>query len=102
MDAGKDRAVCAGTVIQCELKELLRLLHCLAGFYLYGTEIGLAEGIKVDLLLEERLYFYLREVDLVVRGEESVVVACRCLLRLLCCVSGLSLCLCLLCSRCAD
>ena len=55
MDSAENDAVCACSVVQSELKELLTLLYCLAGLDLDGSEVGLAEGVEVDLVLEERL-----------------------------------------------
>ena len=45
MDIGKNDPVCACSIIQSELKELLGLLYCLASLYLHCTEIELREGI---------------------------------------------------------
>ena len=53
------------------MKKLLALRNGLAVLYLHGTEIRLAESIKIDLLFEEILYLHLREVDLAVRREET-------------------------------
>ena len=55
MDTGKNDPVCACSIIQSELKELLGLLYCLASLYLHRPEIGFAEGVEIDLLLKERL-----------------------------------------------
>ena len=55
MDTGKNNPVCACSIIQSELKELLGLLYCLASLYLHRPEIGFAEGVEIDLLLKERL-----------------------------------------------
>ena len=74
VNTGKDHAVCAGSIVQDELQELLGLRNCLAGFYLHRPEIGLAEGVKVHLLLEERLNLHIREVNAVVRCKESALV----------------------------
>ena len=55
MDTGKNNPVCACSIIQSELKELLGLLYCLASLYLHRPEIGFAESVEIDLLLKERL-----------------------------------------------
>ena len=55
MNSGKNDAVSAGSVVQDELQKLLGLRNSGAFFYLYRPEIGLAEGIEIDLLLKERL-----------------------------------------------
>ena len=68
VDTAQDRTVCACTVIQRKLKQLLGFLDCLACFYFHCTEVRLAEGVKIDLLFKERLYLYIGEIDLVVRG----------------------------------
>ena len=47
-----------------------------------------AEGVEVYLLLEQRLYLYVGEVDLLVRGEEAVVVTCG--LDFFCCALALA------------
>ena len=76
MNTGKDGAVGAGSVVQSELQKLFGFLYCFACFYLYCAEVRLGEGLEVYVLLEQRLYLYVGEVDLLVRGEEAVVVAC--------------------------
>ena len=55
MDSGKNRAVFARAVIQGELQKLLALGHRDALFHLHGTEIGLAERVEIDKLLEQGL-----------------------------------------------
>ena len=55
MNSGKNDAVSAGSVVQDELQKLLGLRNSRALRYLYSTEIRLAEGIEIDLLLKERL-----------------------------------------------
>ena len=62
-DAGEDHAVFAGAVVQDELQELVALRNGFAGLDLDRAEVGLAEGLEVDELLEERLHFDLLEVD---------------------------------------
>ena len=74
MNTGEDHAVCACSVIQDKLQELLGLRNGRAFFHLYRPEIGLAEGVKVHLLLKERLNLHIGEVNAVVRREESALV----------------------------
>lgn len=59
MNTGKDGAVCAGSVIQSKLQQLLGLLDGLACLDLNCTEIRLAEGVEVYCFLKQRLYLYL-------------------------------------------
>ena len=55
VDAAEDGAVGAGAVIEAELEELLGLLDRFAGLDLYGAEIGLYEGVEIDVIGKERL-----------------------------------------------
>ena len=50
-NAGEDLAVGAGAVIQGEAQQLVGLLNALAVLDLHSAEVGLAEGIEVNLLL---------------------------------------------------
>ena len=76
VNTGKDSSVCACSIIQCELKKLLRLRNCLTSLNLNCSEITLAESIEIYCILKERLYSYIAEIDLVVRSEEAVIVVC--------------------------
>ena len=62
MNTAQDNAVGARAVIEDELEQLLALGHCGAFFDLNGSEIGLAESLEIDKILEERLYLNFREV----------------------------------------
>ena len=64
VDAAQNDAIRAGPVVQNELQELLGLLHGFAGLDLHHAEVGLAEGLKIHELLEERLDLHVGEVDL--------------------------------------
>lgn len=64
MNAGEDHAVRAGAVVECELQELLRLLHGLARLDLHSAEIGLGERLEVHKILEQRLDLHVGKVDL--------------------------------------
>ena len=64
MDAGENHAIRTRAVIERELQELLRLLHGLARLDLHGTEIGLAERVKVHEIRKQRLDLHVGEVDL--------------------------------------
>ena len=55
VNTGENGAVCACAVVQSELKELLGLLHSDAVLNLYGTEIGLGEGLEIYVFCEQRL-----------------------------------------------
>ena len=68
VDAAQNDAVRAGPVVQNELQELLGLLHSFAGLDLHGTEIGLGEGVKIHLILEQRLDLHIGEVDLLLHS----------------------------------
>ena len=59
VNTGENDAVRACSVIQDELQELLGLRNCGAFFHLDCPEVGLAEGVKVHLLPEERLNLYI-------------------------------------------
>ena len=74
MDAGEDLAVSASAVVERELQQLVGFLHGLARLDLDGAEIGLAERVKVDLLLRQRL-------DLQ-RGKRGLFLRCLDLLQL--------------------
>lgn len=76
MDTGKNDSVCACSIIQSELKELLRLWNGLTCLNLNCSEVTLAESIEIYCILKERLYSYIAEIDLVVRSEEAVIVVC--------------------------
>ena len=58
-DAGEDLPVGAGAVVEDELEQLLALGHCGAFFDLDGSEIGLAESLKIYLIFEQWFDFYL-------------------------------------------
>ena len=75
MNTGKDGAVGTGSIVQGELQKLFGFLDCFACFYLHCAEVGLGEGLEVYVLLEQRLYLYVGEVDFLVRGEEAVAAA---------------------------
>ena len=74
MDAGEDLAVSASAVVEREFQQLVGFLHGLARLDLDGAEIGLAERVKVDLLLRQRL-------DLQ-RGKRGLFLRCLDLLQL--------------------
>ena len=76
MDTGKNDPVFACSIIQSELKELLRLWNGLTCLNLNCSEVTLAESIEIYCILKERLYSYIAEIDLVVRSEEAVIVVC--------------------------
>ena len=63
VDAGEDHPVRAGAVVQNELQELLGLLHGFAFLNLYGTEIALGEGVKIHLILEQRLDLHVGKIN---------------------------------------
>ena len=63
MDAGEDDAILARAVVEHKLQQLLGLLHRLARLDLDGAEVRLGEGVKVDLVSEQRLDLDLGEVD---------------------------------------
>ena len=67
VDAAEDHTVLAAAVIQSELEELLALLHGLAGLHLHGTEVRLAERLKIHEIPEQGLDLHLGEVDLLLR-----------------------------------
>ena len=71
MDAAEDGTFLAGAVVQGELKQLLALLHHLAGQHLHRAEIGLGEGLEVNRILEQRLDDDLAEVDLLLDDRRS-------------------------------
>ena len=62
VDAGEDHP--AGAVVQNELQELLGLLHGFAFLDLHGPEIGLAEGVEIHQVGEQRFDLHVGEVDL--------------------------------------
>ena len=64
VDAREDHAVGAGAVVKHELEELDALGHGLALLDLDDAEVRLAEGVEVDLVLEERLDDHVGEVGL--------------------------------------
>ncbi len=64
VNAGQDRARFAGAVVQRELQELLGLRDCFAVQNLDRAEIGLAEGLKIHEVLEQRFDLDFAEVDL--------------------------------------
>ena len=64
VNTGKDSSVCACSIIQCELKKLLRLRNCLTSLNLNCSEITLAESIEIYCILKERLYSYIAEMIL--------------------------------------
>ena len=76
VNTGKDSSVCACSIIQCELKKLLRLWNGLTCLNLNCSEVTLAKSIEIYCILKERLYSYIAEIDLVVRSEEAVIVVC--------------------------
>ena len=55
VDSAQNDPVRAGAVVQNELQELLGLLHGFAFLDLHGAESGLGEGVKIHLILEQRL-----------------------------------------------
>ena len=67
VDAAEDHPVLSAAVVQGELQKLLALLHGLAGLHLHRPEIGLAEGLKIHEVTEQRLDLHLGEVDLLLR-----------------------------------
>jgi len=67
MDAGENHAIRTRAVIERELEQLLRLLHGLARLDLHGTEIGLAERVKVHEIRKQRLDLHVGKVDLLLR-----------------------------------
>ena len=64
MNAAQDDAILAGTVVERELQELLRLLHGLAGLDLHSAEIALGEGVKVHKISKQRLDLHIGKIDL--------------------------------------
>lgn len=67
VNSAQNDPICAGSVVERELQKLLGLLDGLAVEHLYGTEIGLGEGLKVDKIGEQRLYLDLGEIYLLLR-----------------------------------
>ena len=63
MNTGENHPICARSIVQDELQELLGLLHGLALLDLHSTEVGLAKGFKVYVVREQRLDLHLGEVD---------------------------------------
>ena len=55
VNARQNRAIIAGSIVQRELQEFLRLRHRLAGQDLHRSEIGPRESFKVHVVLEQRL-----------------------------------------------
>ena len=52
MNAGKDDAVFAGSIVQCELKKFLALLDCCAVFDLHCAEVRFAESFKINRIFK--------------------------------------------------
>jgi len=75
VDSAEDHALLFRPVVQDELEELLALRHGLALQDFYGAEVGLAEGLKVHIIREERLDLHLAEVDGLRRRRKGI---CRC------------------------
>ena len=67
VNTAQNRPFFSATVIQSELQELLGLLHGLAFQHLYGTEIGLGEGLEVNKIGKQRLDLDLGEIYLLLR-----------------------------------
>ena len=67
MNSAQNDPICAGSVVERELQKLLGLLDGLAVEHLYGTEIGLGEGLEVNKIGKQRLYLDLGEVYLLLR-----------------------------------
>ena len=63
MNAAQDDAILAGTVVERELEQLLRLLHGFAGLDLHSTEIGLAERVKVHKIGKQRLDLHIGKIN---------------------------------------
>ena len=74
MDTGKNDPVCACSIIQSELKELLGLLYCLASLYLHCTEIGLREGIEIHFFFKHWLDLHIREINFLIRCKEPGLI----------------------------
>ena len=74
VDSAENRTICACSVIKCELKKLLGLRYGNTIFNLYSSEIRLAECIEINFFLKKRLNFYVAEIDLAVRCEETCIV----------------------------
>ncbi len=72
--ATANHAVRAYSVVEDELQELLGLRNRGALFHLYCPEIELAEGVKIDEVLEQRLDLHAVKIDLLVRCEEPCLV----------------------------
>ena len=64
VDTAENGALLARAVVKRELQKLLRLLHGFAGENFDRAEIGLGEGLKIDKVLEQRLYLNVGEVYL--------------------------------------
>ena len=64
MNAAQDDAILAGTVVERELEQLLRLLHGFAGLDLHSTEIALGEGVKIHEIGKQRLDLHIGKIDL--------------------------------------
>ena len=64
MNAAQDDAILAGTVVERELQQLLRLLHGFAGLDLHSAEIALGEGVKVHKIGKQRLDLHVGKIDL--------------------------------------
>ena len=64
VDAAQNDPIDPSSVIQNELQELFGLLHRFTLLDLHGTEITLGEGVKVNLILEQRFDLHVGEVDL--------------------------------------
>ena len=76
-DAGEDLPVGAGAVVEREAQELVGLLDALAGLDLDDAEVGLAEGVEVDLFLELRLDLNGGQQGALLRGLELLELGQR-------------------------
>ena len=63
VNSAQNDPISAGSVVQNELQELLGLLHGFAFLDLYGAEIALGEGVKIDLILKQRLNLNIGKIN---------------------------------------
>ena len=63
VDAAQNDSIRARAVVQNELQELLGLLHGFAFLDLYGAEVGLREGFKIDRILKQRFDLHVGKID---------------------------------------
>ena len=83
VNTAQNDAIFAFSVIQCELQELLALLHGFARQNLHRTEIRLCKRFKVHHFRENRLDLHVGEVDLRLLAGDGGRGLRRCFRRLL-------------------